>query len=212
MILKKNLKVTLIPILVFGLVTSCDKNESNTNLDIRIDKVVVNNEGEFSFKDSLIYLVCDTLQYEIKIQTEPKDVDMFYSKNMDDFIKMTGDWILIDSTFKTIRFYSQGQGYNKTDIHEIDFGFNNDSIIRIVNLYPNPFVDNINFRIESKNIRGEYDFKIFDVTGKIMSTETDFISGDEIENNVDLGDLVSGVYFIKFNFGNTHLIDKMIKQ
>jgi hypothetical protein len=212
MILKKILKATLIPILVLGLVTSCDKNEGNTNLDIRIDKVVVNNEGDFTFMDSLIYLVCDTSQYEIKIQTEPKDADMFYSKNTDDFIKMTENWILIDSTFKTIRFYSQVQGYNKTDIHEIDFGFNNDSIITKVNLYPNPFVDNINFHIESKNIRGEFDYKIIDVTGKIISTETVFISGDEIEKNIDLSDLSNGIYLIQFDFGNSKLINKIIKQ
>ena len=192
--------------------TSCDKNENDNKLDVQIEKVIVKNIGEYTFQDSLTYIVIDSLDYQIKFDTKPDNVDLYYSKDINDFIKLTEEWILIDSTFKTLRFYTNGQNYNKTEIYKLNFGFGKDSIISTVNLYPNPFVNSINFGFSSKNIRGEYNFKIFDLTGKKILTKDDFISEDEIQSNIDLDTISSGIYLMQFEFGNTKLINKIVKK
>ena len=212
MMLQQFFKTIWILILLIGFFTSCKKNEDIVKQDIQIKKIIVNNEGEFAFNDGLIYLVNDTLKYEINIQTEPMGMDMFYSKNTDDFVKVTDDWILIDSTFKSIRFYAQAESYNVTEVYKMDVGFKNDSLAPSLDLYPNPFVDNIDFRLNSENIRGEYNYTIIDRFGRTILTNNGFISADEVEKNIDLSDLSSGMYFIQFNFGNTKLISKLVKQ
>lgn len=212
MIRKQFLKITLILIIFTGFMTSCDKKDDKNKINIQIDKVIVNNDGEFIFKGSIEYIVNDTLQYQVKIQTNPADADIYYSKNENDFNRLSEDWITIDSTYKYLRFYAKGQNYNETDIYKINFGFGNDSTISTVYLYPNPFVDYINFGFKSKNIRDKYCYKVLDLTGKIVLIQNDFVTEDEIERNIDLKSLSSGIYLIQFDFGNTKLISKIVKR
>lgn len=212
MMKKQLIKILAILIFIISFMGLCDKKDDVDKLDIRFEKVIVNNAGEFTYKDSLIYIVNDTIQYELKFETGPEDVDLYYSKNMDDYNKLEEEWILIDSTFRFIRFYAQKQGYNVTDVYNIDFGYDNDSLISSVNLFPNPFVNILNYEFETKNIRGGYFYNIYDMTGKVILTDNGFVSEDNISNDIDLSELSSGIYLIQFNFGNTTLINTIIKQ
>ena len=125
---------------------------------------------------------------------------------------MTEKWISVDSTFKTIKFYASGENYNKTEINTLDFGFGKDSLVKAVDLYPNPCQGNINFEFNCKNIRGNYNYKIYDLAGRQKMTKYNFISNDTIHGNIDLDNLSSGIYIIGFEFGNTDIFNKIVKK
>ena len=193
-----------------GFIVSCNKKE-DLKPEIRVDKIVIDS-GRYTFQDSLIILVNDTLQYEISFETEPKDAEVYYLINSGDFIKLADDRITIDSTFNHLYFYLQRQGYRMTEVHKIDFGFGNDNLIPNIRLYPNPFTENLNFTFNSKNIRGQYFYHIFNLKGEIILTQNDFVSGDTIEKSIELKNLPSGIYLMQFNFGNSTLTDKIVKK
>ena len=199
-----------ISFLIIISLVSCDKNENK--LDVQIDKVVINDYGEFPFQDSLTFLVKDNLQYEIKIETNPRNADIYYSKNTNDFTKISGEWISIDSTFNKLRFYANGDGFIKTKISELNIGFGKDSIISNVTLYPNPCNDILYYEFESEYIRGGYYYNINNLAGKRLLAQNDFISENEIHNSINLDTVPSGVYFVLFEFGNTILASKIIKR
>lgn len=212
MIVKQILKTTYIAIILAISITSCKKNDDNNYPDIMIDKVIVKNEGEFICKDSLTYIVNDTLQYQLKFTTTPENGAVYYSKNTNDFVALAAEWILVDSTFNSLRFYVKGQDDNTSGIYKINFGFGNDTLKPTLYVYPNPFDTSLNFEFSGKNIRGCYSYKIFDLKEQEVFAQNDFISEDEIQTRINLDSLPPGIYLMKFEFGNTKLIKKILKK
>ena len=200
--------------LIFAIISlpACDSDDDDHRPKTTIDKVIVNNEGEITFQDSLTYIVYDSLAYQIKLITNPEGADIYYSKNTTDFLKWSDEWISIDSTVKTLKFYAQGEGYRQTKVHNLDFGYGNDSLISGMLVYPNPFIDSISFGGEVKNIRGRYNYKIHNLSDEEILNETGFIAEDKFLNRVGLDSLPRSIYSIQFEFGNTKLRAKILKQ
>ena len=196
------------------IMSSCNKNDEakvDNKLDIKIDKIAIVGIGEFDFKDSLIYMAVDTINYKIKIITEPAGANIYYKTATSDFIKLDKDWILVDSTTKKLSFYSDLTGYNKTQIKSLDFYFNNDSVIKNLKVFPNLCSKELDFKFNSKT-RGVLSFQIYDMMGMIKSSNDVFISTDTYYVITDLYGLSNGIYIVKLNYGGSKMTHKLVKQ
>ena len=201
-------------IICFGVIacmTSCNKNLCDFDQEIKYEKIIVKNFGEFTFEDSILILAANSQPIELKTYTDPVEALQYYSKNNEDFKILTTEWILIDSTFEALRFYAVGEGCHATELHKIDFGYTKDTIISKVEVEPNPFTNVLAFTFDSRNVRGSFSYTIYDIKQKIVSTGKGFIKSDKTEYSLDVTHLSQGIYFISFSFGSTHLTNKIIK-
>lgn len=75
-------------------------------------------------------------------------------------------------------------------------------------LEPNPIDDLVKIKIN--NAKGAVNIKIFDLTGKVIRTET--IKPNETEASFSLGNQAQGIYILKANDTNTSISSKLIKK
>lgn len=77
----------------------------------------------------------------------------------------------------------------------------------IFNLYPNPSHGQIN--IQSPSLSGQYDYQVFDISGKIIyQNRVNIPNQQSVELNFSW--LNKGIYFLRLNNGQTELIKKLI--
>jgi hypothetical protein len=122
--------------LILGVLVFLYACDGEPRPHVKIKKISINNVGDFDYQHSLTFATVDTLQYEIKIITDPEDAEIYYTANSN-FSKQRNEWILIDSNtsqiqtqvrFKhksdsntsQIQFYAEKQGFNKSDIKALD--------------------------------------------------------------------------------------------
>jgi hypothetical protein len=79
-------------------------------------------------------------------------------------------------------------------------------------LYPNPFDDQITFKISNISLETSVNLSIFDTFGNIVYTEKYYNSNlSEITKTVRLVDLPSGVYFFNLSLSSTSFTKKITK-
>lgn len=72
-------------------------------------------------------------------------------------------------------------------------------------VYPNPAENTLNY--DFKNTISLTSLELFDITGKVISTNVNYNT-----NSIDISNLQSGVYFVKFTSDNKSVIKKFIKK
>ena len=205
-----NLIKTMLLCLLICVISSCDKKDT-IKTDIKINKISIDGIGDFDYKDSLVYAAVDTVIYKVSIITEPTNANIYYKTGLGDYIKLTTNSIVVDSTTKKLSFYADKDGYNKTPIKSMDFAFNNDSLIKSFDLYPNPTVGQLKIGLNSKT-RGVLMYNIYDVTGLLKMTKNEIVLKDSFLVSTYITQFSKGIYILKLNYGETKLMMNLIKQ
>ncbi|HMG15002.1 MAG TPA: T9SS type A sorting domain-containing protein [Saprospiraceae bacterium] len=78
-------------------------------------------------------------------------------------------------------------------------------------VYPNPFVDNITFKVENSNTN-EFSYTITNLLGQIVLSIQKDNQGSNISETIDLSFLSSGAYFLKLNMEGNQLVKAIIKE
>jgi hypothetical protein len=90
-------------------------------------------------------------------------------------------------------------------------GHSNNDLINInmdnfeINVFPNPFNDEVTIQIDGTN---ELDIQLFDLNGKLILTNKCF----QGQNIIDLSQVEYGVYFVRFNKNKESKMIKIVKQ
>lgn len=108
--------------------------------------------------------------------------------------------------------------YHETDSDTIIFrvnellGLDTETFIgTIINLFPNPVNEILNFSIRDNS--KILNLEISDISGKVIKSFQFSNQGNgEFENSIDISDLNSGVYFCRFSNGANQITHKFIKQ
>ena len=86
------------------------------------------------------------------------------------------------------------------------------SAISQVDLYPNPAEALINITITGKQITRRVDYKVFNVSGKYMSSGQLIPSNGNVNHPIDVSSLPVGMYFVNFIVGDQQVSKRFIKQ
>lgn len=81
----------------------------------------------------------------------------------------------------------------------------------VIDLSPNPTNDVVRINFES-NTRGNIDFTVTDVTGRIVKTQSSFATLGNNSFVIDMTDLTSGTYFVSMTDGKNTSVEKVVKQ
>lgn len=185
------------------------KSAENSNLSINHypypDSINIEdtiNVSIFSFNDS-------------SIEYSTHRIELIENVNLDGDIKFD----LIDNytneriPISTLGWYNfnidsntSSVGNNRFDIvvYRIFTGIEQERIKKLVSLYPNPAVDQINFRTASQNLE-EVKVSIFNLQGQLISEEFKIMNTENSYCN--LSNISEGVYFLKIegkSFNETH--------
>jgi hypothetical protein len=76
-----------------------------------------------------------------------------------------------------------------------------------VSVYPNPFTSSFHFKIESQS-DDPIDVKLFDITGNMLSEQTNVISDEE---QSFAGNVSNGVYFLEITQGESEQVIRIVK-
>lgn len=80
-----------------------------------------------------------------------------------------------------------------------------------VQVYPNPFVGDINIDLNSEEPT-DVKLELFDLEGRpVMLRNFNLIKGNNVLHLTDLSYLSNGVYFVKINGGNINIVNRIIK-
>ena len=210
MIYRNNLIRIMILCVFVLLISSCNKKDE-LKKDIKIVKLSIDGVMDFDYMDSLTYAAVDTIKYRLKIITEPTNAIIYYKTGLNNYIKLSSDWISVDSTINKISFYADLEGYNKTQIKSINFAYNNDSLISRFDLYPNPSVGQVKIGFNTKT-RGILIYKIYNILGLLKLSKDTIVSTDSILTVSDISSFENGIYILKLNYGETTLTKKLVKQ
>ncbi len=144
------------------------------------------------------------LPFDAPTQTGTNNADIFERVDIDNAI---GSYTITVSHKGFLG--SQGQrfsliisGENLSNLSNEDFAMNEKNIL----VYPNPTNNVLNYTI-SDNISFD-DLTITDVFGKLILTK----KSNSNSNQIDVSNLSSGVYFIKFNNNTGSVVKKFIKN
>lgn len=191
-------------------VSSCDKKEEPLPA-IEIKSILIKNIGEFNYQDSITYAAIDTVQYELKVITDPEDAEIYHKQVDGEFVKFSGKWIRIDSGTIPLEFYAKKNDYANTGLKKIDFSYETGDLIYDIKLYPNPFDKELTFEIVGKT-RGGLNFQVMNRWGQILQSYDEFVSEDKFVVQKELKDLIPGLYIIRFYYGNSTVAKKVIKE
>lgn len=151
-------------------------------------------------------------------QSDPSDFTWFDVTDVFDF--STGNYEWVESGSYTIAnpyagFYYLAFVYTSTDeaassweidyvkVTGVEYVSVNENQTQPISLYPNPAHEQVSFVLES-----DAQVSIFDMTGRKVS-ETECKAG---EAQVNVSELVNGVYFVNFRFANgTTAVSKFVK-
>lgn len=111
-------------------------------------------------------------------------------------------------------------GYYRLKSVDFDGSTNYSNVITIdrrntkfgmIDLSPNPTNDVVRINFES-NTRGEIEFTVTDITGRIVKTQSSFASVGNNNIIIDMADLTVGTYFISMTDGKNTTVEKVVKQ
>jgi len=80
-----------------------------------------------------------------------------------------------------------------------------------VNLYPNPTVSTLNYRIENQ-LYGEMNITVIDINGKVLQTVAQTKGGNKISGTLDLTSYTDGIYLIEFKLHNSVIRSRVVKH
>ena len=184
--------------LLFTAIFSCQKHENEPKQEINIDSIAIKNVGSFQFFDSLTYVKGNN--NELKIITKPKDVQIYYAFNDEEFSKLNEVWVTLSSSAKSLSFYAEGNGYYTTPIKKINFELASDTILNSIELFPIPCIDTINYNFYS-NTRGELTYIIYSINGVKMLESSVLIYNSMFKSKIELSEFSAGLYLIRFDYG-----------
>lgn len=78
-------------------------------------------------------------------------------------------------------------------------------------IYPNPFNNNVNLSINIKNSQ-EVNIDVFDITGKTIKSEITQLNAGENTVNLDMNNLVNGIYIIRLTTKNGVVAKRVVKR
>jgi hypothetical protein len=79
-----------------------------------------------------------------------------------------------------------------------------------INVYPNPAKDVVNVAINTNNNLGKVNFQVLDITGRVVATQSTYISGISEVIPVDVAGLQNGVYSIVINTANGYNTSRFV--
>lgn len=94
---------------------------------------------------------------------------------------------------------------NITSVHKLD-SYNNSN----VTVYPNPTRDFINIRYNSDENVNDIVISIYSVDGKLVYSKLKSVMNTSFTDQIDVGNLKSGYYFIRLTSGNKVITNKII--
>ncbi len=142
-------------------------------------EVYTDYDNNYNFNDLILPI------FEIEEQDE---INLFFNHKLNHF-----------------DYYYDGEVEGKTDLIYSDItASTNDISKEVLNIYPNPFTNEISFTLTTqKNMT----INLFDIQGKIILNKT-ITNGEKI----DLSTLDNGVYFYDLTSENKNIKGKIIKQ
>ncbi len=195
--------------ILLSIISSCKHEDTSPN--VRINSILINNEGEFDLENGLTYAVIDIETYELDVKTEPLDATVFYSFNGGDIQQKSNQFIAIDSNDKYISFFSNSNGDCMIGNNRLDFGYGNDSLNSEISVFPDPTDSLVTFQFEG-SIRGNLYTKLYNVSGLVIKNKSIFISTNVVSDTMDLSNIVNGIYILHFQYGNTTKTTIIVKQ
>jgi hypothetical protein len=90
-------------------------------------------------------------------------------------------------------------------------GIDNQSGISDITLYPNPSSNNIYIDLTSEEA-GDIQFRIFDMTGKLIQQETVSHNGGSLHYQTSVNDLAKGIYIMRIQTNKGESIRKFIVE
>jgi photosystem II stability/assembly factor-like uncharacterized protein len=82
-----------------------------------------------------------------------------------------------------------------------------------INIFPNPASDLLHISIPSVYVtNGKLNFLIYDQTGHVVKSDTTFISPDSKTFNINIINLIPGIYYLKIIMGQSKYLHKFIVQ
>lgn len=206
--------VTIIPgTEVIGIIS--DKNLSaDDNLNYAADKECQFIGRLFNYVDgfAMAFTKFDLLEgdyvdvWDISNQNIPELVKRF------DINNMPNDPFNVSARKFQVNFVSdnwrQGTGF-KLQYYAV-LGVNNNSGLDNVAVYPNPTSGNINIAI-STDLNETMQFQIFDMTGKMISSESAEVSGDYVYTT-STNHLATGIYMVHINTSKGKSVHKFIVE
>jgi hypothetical protein len=79
-----------------------------------------------------------------------------------------------------------------------------------INIFPNPFSDELNIRFES-GVEKNVTVKIYGTDGKLVHTSFAVVNNERIKIN-NLENLPEGIYYVNLVSGNENVTFKVIKE
>ena len=114
------------------------------------------------------------------------------------------------SGFRTVNYHSEGRIYEKSCQTPLRLADPSGIVNKEENIFPNPFNDQVNFRIRSGNEK-HISITLHDITGKLVSTITDKdIPEGESTIQWDSSNLKEGIYFYQIADGEKVTAGKII--
>jgi hypothetical protein len=193
--------------ILLSIISSCKHENASPN--VRINSILINNEGEFDLENGLTYAVIDSETYELDVKTEPLDATVFYSFNGGDIQQKSNQFIVIDSNDKYISFFSNSNGDCMIGTNRLDFGYGNDSLNSEITTFPNPSDSLVTFNFQG-HFRGQLTYNISNIIGVELISDSIFVPVNSISYTLDLSFLPTGVYISTFQFGNTITSRKIV--
>jgi Endonuclease I/Secretion system C-terminal sorting domain len=78
-------------------------------------------------------------------------------------------------------------------------------------MFPNPAKDFVTFRATS-NEKQAFDLSVTDISGRVLITKKFPVDGGNVEEQINISSLPSGVYFFKFDNGFHQVTERFIRQ
>ena len=195
--------------MLLAIISSCKHENASPN--VRINSILINNEGEFDLENGLTYAVIDSETYELDVKTEPLNATVFYSFNGGDIQQKSNQFIVIDSNDKYISFFSSQDGSCILGNNRLDFGYGNDSLNSDISVFPNPTDSLVTFQFEG-HIRGRLIYWFNSIIGVDILKDTIFISERSTIKTLDLSNSQPGIYYLDFKYGNTMTARRLVKK
>lgn len=119
----------------------------------------------------------------------------YHAKDFDPYIQ----------TYYRVKQVDYDGKYYFSDIITVKQSMNNDDI----NIYPNPNIDG-QLYIEFPGMNQEYNIKVYDLTGKIVSRRSGKANGSVVKLQEDFSSYPRGIYMVEYSDGNTVLTNKLV--
>ncbi len=105
--------------------------------------------------------------------------------------------------------YEEGNGFTMT--YETETGVEENNGLSNINIYPNPATSNLNVELNSEN-EGQLNFRIVDMMGRTISTESVENFGGSLHHTINVSDLAKGIYMLSIESKQGSSVKKFIVE